>query len=144
VTPRPTTPSPVTAHDHDGGGGSSDRDATALDALAAVLAASCALHLRTIARRGGPDPDQHLDELRRRLVRREGRRTGLTRRRQIRHALEAARRGRPGAIAAADRHALVRDLRELDRALRPAARVGAMARGSAPPPTLLRTAACGS
>jgi hypothetical protein len=94
-----------------------DDQAVALDALVAVLAASCSRRLAIVAARGGPSPDEHLDELRRLLVRREGRRVGLTRRRQLRHALDAARTGRPGAIAAADRHALARDLRELDRAL---------------------------
>jgi hypothetical protein len=94
-----------------------DDQAASLDALVAVLAASCSRRLALVAARGGPSPDEHLDELRRLLVRREGRRVGLTRRRQLRHALEAARTGRPGAIAAVDRHALVRDLRELDRAL---------------------------
>jgi hypothetical protein len=96
--------------------------AAALDALVAVLAASCSRRLAVVAARGGPSPEEHLDELRRLLVRREGRRAGLTRRRQLRHALEAARTGRPGAITAADRHALVRDLRELDRALAPVTR----------------------
>jgi hypothetical protein len=95
-----------------------------LDALAAVLAASCALRLRAIALAGGPTPDVHLEELRRLLVRRAGRRVGLTRRRQIRHALDAAGSGRPGAITDADRHALVRDLGELDRALGPVSRIG--------------------
>jgi hypothetical protein len=96
-----------------------------LDALAAVLSVSCALQLRAIAHRGGPTPAVHVEELRRLLVRREGRRVGLARRRQIRHAVEAAASGRPGAITAVDRQALVRDLRELERALGPAARVGA-------------------
>jgi hypothetical protein len=97
-------------------------EAAALDSLAAVLAASCSRRLALVAARGGPSPEEHLDELRRLLVRREGRRTGPTRRRQLRHALDAARTGRPGAITAADRHALVRDLRELDRALTPVTR----------------------
>jgi hypothetical protein len=99
--------------------------AGSLDALAAVLSVSCALQLRAIAHRGGPSPAAHVEELRRMLVRREGRRAGLARRRQIRHAVEAVASGRPGAIAAGDRQALVRDLRELERALVPAARVGA-------------------
>jgi hypothetical protein len=108
VAPAPTQPGP-----------------DSLDALAAVLSVSCALQLRAIAHRGGPTPDAHVEELRRLLVRREGRRAGLARRRQIRHAVEAAASGRPGAITAGDRQALVRDLRELERALGPAARVGA-------------------
>jgi hypothetical protein len=108
IAPTPTEPGP-----------------DSLDALAAVLSVSCALQLRAIAHRGGPTPDAHVEELRRLLVRREGRRAGLARRRQIRHAVEAAASGRPGAITAGDRQALVRDLRELERALGPAARVGA-------------------
>jgi hypothetical protein len=96
-----------------------------LEARAAVLAAGCALRLQAITRLGGPAPDLHLEELRRMLVRREGRRTGATRRRQIRHALAAASSGRPGAIRPADGPALVRDLAELHRALGTAVRVGA-------------------
>lgn len=114
-------------HDHDHGDGH-DRaraEAGTLEAHAAVLAASCALRLSRIARLGGPDPAHHLEELRRLLVRREGRRAGWTRRRQIRHAIDAAGQGRPGAIAVGDRLALVRDLRELDRALGHVTRVGA-------------------
>jgi hypothetical protein len=95
-----------------------------LDAVAAVLSVSCALQLRAIAHRGGPSPEEHVEELRRMLVRREGARAGLARRRQIRHAITAAVDGRPGAIAPGERQALVRDLRELERALAPAARVG--------------------
>jgi hypothetical protein len=94
------------------------------DAVAAVLAVSCALHLRAIAHRGGPSPEDHVEQLRRMLVRREGRRAGLARRRQIRHAVRAAATGRPGAILPGERQPLVRDLRALERALSPAARVG--------------------
>jgi hypothetical protein len=95
-----------------------------LDATAAVLAVSCALHLRAIAHRGGPSPEDHVEQLRRMLVRREGRCAGLGRRRQIRHAVRAAATGRPGAILPGERQPLVRDLRALERALSPAARVG--------------------
>jgi hypothetical protein len=98
-----------------------------LEARAAVLAAGCALRLRASARLGGPDPELHLEELRRLLVRREGRRPGLARRRQIRHALDAALSGRPGDIRPADGPTLVRDLAELHRALGGAVRVGAAA-----------------
>jgi hypothetical protein len=101
-----------------------DPDPRGVDAAAAVLAVSCALHLRAIAHRGGPPPEEHVEELRRMLVRREGRRAGLARRRQIRHAVRAAATGRPGAILPGEGQALVRDLRELERALAPAARVG--------------------
>jgi hypothetical protein len=101
-----------------------DAVASPLDAVAAVLSVSCALQLRAIAHRGGPSPEEHVEELRRMLVRREGRRAGLARRRQIRHAITAAVNGRPGAITPGERQALVRDLRELERALAPAARVG--------------------
>jgi hypothetical protein len=100
-----------------------------LDALAAVLAVGCAIRLRAIAERGGPSPEAHAEELRRLLVRREGRRAGLARRRQIRHAIEAAASGRPGAIAPGDRQALVRDLRELERALVSVDRAGAVGDG---------------
>jgi hypothetical protein len=99
-------------------------DPHGLDAAAAVLAVSCALHLRAIADRGGPSAEEHVEQLRRMLVRREGRRAGLARRRQIRHAVRAAATGRPGAILPGERQPLVRDLRALDRALSPAARVG--------------------
>jgi hypothetical protein len=120
--PATATRPPVALHPARVVTGPTDDQAAALDALVAVLAASCSRRLAVVAARGGPTPEEHLDELRRLLVRREGRRVGLTRRRQLRHALEAARTGRPGAITAADRHALVRDLRELDRALAPVTR----------------------
>jgi hypothetical protein len=107
-----------------------DRVPGSLDALAAVLAVGCAIRLRAIAERGGPSPEAHAEELRRLLVRREGRRAGLARRRQIRHAIEAAGSGRPGAIAPGDRQALVRDLRELERALVSADRVGTVGGGT--------------
>jgi hypothetical protein len=108
------------ALDHSAG----PRSTSNLDALAAVLAVSCALQLRAIAHRGGPSPEEHVEELRRLLVRREGRRAGLARRRQIRHAIGAAVTGRPGAIQPGERQALVRDLSELERALASAVRVG--------------------
>jgi hypothetical protein len=106
--PVPSTSPAAERHDH-----------RALEGRAAVLAASCAVALRDVAGRGGPPVDVHLDELRRLLVRREGRRSGIARRRQIRHAVEAVRAGRPGAIHGPDRHALVRDLEVLRHALEP-------------------------
>jgi hypothetical protein len=90
-----------------------------LDARAAVLAARCATRLRASARSGGPSVDEHLEELRRLLVRRDGRRGGLTRRRQRQHVLDAVRSGRVGAVRPGDRSALVRDLDALLHALDP-------------------------
>jgi hypothetical protein len=99
-------------------------DGPSLEATAAVLAARCARAVATIAEVGGPGAAVHLEELRRLLLRREPR-APRGRRRQIERAIIAAGAGRPGAIAPDDRVALVRDLRDIDRALGSALRIGA-------------------
>jgi hypothetical protein len=129
MTTATMTLAPPTAAVHESRVDRRDRMPGSLDALAAVLAVGCAIRLRAIAERGGPSPEAHAEELRRLLVRREGHRAALARRRQIRHAIEAAASGRPGAIAPGDRQALVRDLRELERALVSVDRAGAVGDG---------------
>jgi len=97
---------------------------SAVEAHAVALAARCAVLLGTIARQGGPEPAEHLAEVRRLLARRPGRLTD-ERRRQLRAALTAAERGTPHPFAADHVTALVRDLEAIEHVLLHVARVGA-------------------
>ncbi|MFA9432063.1 hypothetical protein [Egicoccus sp. AB-alg2] len=105
--------------------GTATAEAT-VETRAAVLSARCAVLLRTIARQGGPEPDDHLAQVRRLLARR-ARHVGRTRRRQLRAALYSAERGRPHPVPAEDVATLVRDLEMIEHVLRHVARVGANA-----------------
>jgi hypothetical protein len=98
---------------------------------AAVLAARCHGNLEVVARRGGPSVDDHLEELRRWLVRRS-RPWGRSRGRHVALAVAIARSGQPRPLSEQDLPVVVGQLRVLDRALQRGADVGQRALSSAP------------
>ncbi|MFA9447051.1 hypothetical protein [Egicoccus sp. AB-alg6-2] len=91
---------------------------------AAVLAARCAVLLRTIARQGGPEPTEHLEQVRRHLARR-GPGGMRTRRDRAASALAAAASGRTGPLPQERAAQLARDLEVIEYVLRQVSRIGA-------------------